>query len=301
VNSFRRWVKQRHPEVIESKSTEPPALFFQLYAQWKQGEVKTTVAARMLGISQRTFYKWATAQGSSQEERREWRTVQFEKIFVKWKAKKLSTEQAAKSFGVSEGRFREWVRRLHPDAMIRKVPHRHSGYTKFPFYYAAYRQKKVTLEQAATCIDVSRETFTKWIRCCETGGEQLDFAAAEQAFGMSQDEFLLRISAQNKDLRSQRKEEQRQRYERVFLRWKSKELTQEQAAETLGIELAYFRSWVRRQHPGELPTPPNPEAAKFPLYYQAFKKGKIRAKTASEKMGIHIQTFYLWVHKKEKR
>ena len=197
VGRFRGWVKQQHPDAINHKDAKPPALFFQLYEQWKQGEIKAEAAARILGVAPTKFYKWTAAQGSLHKERREQRTAQFEDIFVKWQAKALSTEQAAKNFGVSKGRFREWARRLHPDAMLRKTQCKHPGYIKFPFYYAAYRQKKITLKQAAACIDVSGETFTKWVRCCEAGGIKLDFAAAEQALGMSQEEFLSRISARN--------------------------------------------------------------------------------------------------------
>jgi transposase len=197
---FQDWVKQRHPDAIERKNTEPPALFFQLYEQWKQGEIKAAAAARTLGVAPAKFYTWTSAQGSLFKERREQRTAQFEKIFAKWQAKELTTDQAAKAFGVSKGRFREWVKRLHPDEAPRTAQYKHPGYIKFPFYYTVYQQKKITLKQAAAQIGVSKTTFANWVRCSEAGGMKLDFAATEQALGMNQDKFFLWLESGAKNI-----------------------------------------------------------------------------------------------------
>jgi transposase len=161
---FLELVRRRHPDAQKQK-TALPKLFFQLCERWQRGEIDAKTAAQALHIHPQTFSVWANRNGYSVAKyTKNQRETQFETVFVKWHSKELNTKQAAKAFNSSPQNFLEWVKQRHPEASPNKSARSHPNHVKFPHYFAAYRQKRITGDQAAKALGVSRQTFLKWVK-----------------------------------------------------------------------------------------------------------------------------------------
>jgi len=108
------------PKERNWRKIKQPASFPRIYEAWKRKEMHWSEAVKELGVSQSTFYVWASAysgEPSAQKRRRKRQPKRvnmeiphnFPRFYEQWKSEKMNYKVILETFHIGRSTFYRWV------------------------------------------------------------------------------------------------------------------------------------------------------------------------------------------------